>query len=80
MDKNNFPLVLLLDPGWIKIRIQDKHPGSATLVNNSTIVDGMPEFHELCSLWRLFLQYAASGTGSCPSILPEARIPGVSFY
>jgi hypothetical protein len=24
-------LVLLLDPGWIKIRIQDKHPGSATL-------------------------------------------------
>jgi hypothetical protein len=24
-------LVLLLDAGWIKIRIRDKHPGSATL-------------------------------------------------
>ncbi len=31
---NNFPLllVLLLDLGWIKIRIRDKHPGSATLL------------------------------------------------
>jgi hypothetical protein len=31
----NFPpplMVLLLDPEWIKIRIRDKHPGSATLV------------------------------------------------
>jgi hypothetical protein len=25
-------LLLLLDPGWVKIRIRDKHPGSATLV------------------------------------------------
>jgi hypothetical protein len=25
-------LFLFLDPGWVKIRIQDKHPGSATLV------------------------------------------------
>jgi hypothetical protein len=24
-------LLLLWDPGWIKIRIRDKHPGSATL-------------------------------------------------
>jgi hypothetical protein len=39
----------------------------------------MPEFHELCSLWWLFLQYAASGTGSSPSILPEVGKPGVSF-
>jgi hypothetical protein len=34
--KKFFPpplLVLLLDPGWIKIRIRDKHPGSATLYN-----------------------------------------------
>ncbi len=37
MDKKCFPplLVLLMDPGsrdpgWIKIRIRDKHPGSAT--------------------------------------------------
>jgi hypothetical protein len=30
--QKNYPsLVLLLDPGWIKIRIRDKHPGSATL-------------------------------------------------
>ncbi len=25
-------LILFLDPGWIKIRIRDKHLGSATLV------------------------------------------------
>jgi hypothetical protein len=25
-------------PGWIKIGIQDKHPGSVTLVVNSTFV------------------------------------------
>jgi hypothetical protein len=30
-------LVLLLDPGWIKIRIRDKHPGSATLTVAKTI-------------------------------------------
>jgi hypothetical protein len=24
-------LLLFLDPGWVKIRIRDKHPGSATL-------------------------------------------------
>jgi len=24
-------LLLCLDPGWVKIRIRDKHPGSATL-------------------------------------------------
>jgi hypothetical protein len=29
--KTNF-LLLFLDPGWEKIRIRDKHPGSATLV------------------------------------------------
>ncbi len=29
--KNSPFLMLLLDPGWIKIRIRDKHPGSATL-------------------------------------------------
>jgi hypothetical protein len=23
--------LLFLDPGWVKIRIRDKHPGSATL-------------------------------------------------
>ncbi len=26
-----FLLVFLLDPKWVKIRIRDKHPGSATL-------------------------------------------------
>ncbi len=35
----NFPpplLMLLLDPGWIKIRIRDPgYPGSATLVNSN---------------------------------------------
>jgi hypothetical protein len=24
------------DPGWVKIRIRDKHPGSATLINQLT--------------------------------------------
>jgi hypothetical protein len=24
--------LLFLDPGWVKIRIRDKHPGSATLL------------------------------------------------
>jgi hypothetical protein len=27
-------LLLFLDPGWVKIRIRDKHPGSATLMAN----------------------------------------------
>ena len=26
------------DPGWVKIRIRDKHPGSATLVEIPTVV------------------------------------------
>ncbi len=26
--------LLFLDPGWVKIRIRDKHPGSATLLLN----------------------------------------------
>jgi hypothetical protein len=31
------------DPGWVKIRIRDKHPGSATLIlNNSLFVTLMP--------------------------------------
>jgi hypothetical protein len=25
-------LLLFLDPGWVKIRIRDNHPGSATLM------------------------------------------------
>jgi hypothetical protein len=32
------------DPGWVKIRIRDKHPGSATLVLSAI---GIKEFH-LC--------------------------------
>jgi hypothetical protein len=24
------------DPGWVKIRIRDKHPGSATLINSTS--------------------------------------------
>ncbi len=27
-----FLLLRFLDPGWVKIRIRDKHPGSATLL------------------------------------------------
>jgi hypothetical protein len=27
-----YPISGILDPGWIKIRIRDKHPGSATLI------------------------------------------------
>jgi hypothetical protein len=28
------------DPGWVKIRIRDKHPGSATLVADYTASPG----------------------------------------
>ena len=28
------------DPGWVKIRIRDKHPGSATLV--ATVLGSIP--------------------------------------
>jgi hypothetical protein len=26
--------LLFLDPGWVKVRIRDKHPGSATLLED----------------------------------------------
>jgi hypothetical protein len=28
---------LILDPGWIKVRIRDKHPGSATLLLDASL-------------------------------------------
>jgi hypothetical protein len=29
------------DPGWVKIRIRDKHPGSATLLNLKALVENI---------------------------------------
>jgi hypothetical protein len=62
--KNFHPCLLLLfldpgseirDPGWVKIRIRDKHPGSATLL--ATILGSIPAFYDTVeSEWRQMKQ------------------------
>jgi hypothetical protein len=36
MGKNQDPGSEIRDPGWVKIRIRDKHPGSATLQDTTS--------------------------------------------
>jgi hypothetical protein len=64
------------DPGWIEIRIRDKHPGSATLVVRFHIVT-LPLLmgRELC--WRCFILRACvcSVHFLFEDVLVEYRVP-----
>ncbi len=72
MTSNFFhPSLLLLfwirDPGWVKIRIRDKHSGSATLPNSS-----LPFLHpEFPSFQDIFMN-AAGGRGRIVYINPNS--------
>jgi hypothetical protein len=50
------------DPGWVKIRIRDKHPGSATLVQGSGSFCFEFFKRPFNSVWRRF-QCCGSGSG-----------------
>jgi hypothetical protein len=61
-------LLLFLDPGWVKIRIRDKHPGSATLTFGLT-------FYSSRGQWQNAPSLAPSPRQRCGPAAP-AQAPG----
>ncbi len=54
------------DPGWEKIRIRDKHPGSATLPPSHVVYPNMRPSETHCSSRYISLQYVLFSETCCP--------------
>jgi hypothetical protein len=48
-----------LDPGWVKIRIRDKHPGSATLFSRVSCVDFGFDLKRFLHVYLMFYFYSS---------------------
>jgi hypothetical protein len=68
------------DPGWVKIRIRDKHPGSATLnLTKFGVISGKVRIFLFITDHDLFLFLGGGGNPGPASLLRAAHQQGDVF-
>jgi hypothetical protein len=69
------------DPGWVKIRIRDKHPGSATLNLSKGLSRILLLFHTEDLSWEIVKPNPPNEIQTVPFVLPTQAIhPNLIYH